>query len=109
MTPADLDSVLADKSKLYDHMLEVAKANGFESLTDAISRAVKAEARIRTLEGVLEPFAQIKGNYSHQPDSMKISVGFGQDERFTVTLGELRRAQSALRASRAPLDHDGEG
>lgn len=40
---------MADKAdaKLYRHMLSVAQANGFESLTDAITRAVKAEAESR--------------------------------------------------------------
>lgn len=39
-------ALLSGDAELFRHMLEVAKANGFGSLTEAIARAVKAESRL---------------------------------------------------------------
>lgn len=49
----------------------------------------------------LEPFAKVlKGNYSHQPDSLVLTVGFGPfDSRLKMKLGDFRRALTALGGS----------
>ena len=54
------------------------------------------------LAEALEPFASLlQGNYSHQPDDMKLVIGNGpHDLRLTITLGDLRRARSALAKTR---------
>src|SRR5690606_34642242 len=55
-----------------------------------------AEARIKELEQALEPFAQaLKGNYSHQSDSLLIVAGFNaHDLRFSFQLADFRRARA---------------
>ena len=39
-----------EKAELYDHMEEVAKANGFASLTDAITYAVQCRELVEVLK-----------------------------------------------------------
>lgn len=43
------DEGLRRKAKLYEHMKEVASCAGFDSLTEAITVAVHAQAALRTL------------------------------------------------------------
>jgi hypothetical protein len=38
------------KAELYDYMEDVAKANGFDSLTDAIAYAVKCRELVEALK-----------------------------------------------------------
>jgi hypothetical protein len=46
----------------------------------------------------LRPFAEaLKGNYSHQSDTLPISMGHGKDDlRWVLPLGDFRRARSTL-------------
>lgn len=51
LSQAELDSVVSD-ANLYNYMREVAEANGFESITDAITKAVAAERLVKALDEV---------------------------------------------------------
>lgn len=51
------DEPLGSDAELYRYMLSVAEANGFDSLTDAITRAVCAETR---LSGMVEAVKALK-------------------------------------------------
>ena len=56
------------------------------------------DARIAALEEALEPFAMIAGgNYSNQPDGLRIVAGANPyDLRFSFPLSILRRARTLI-------------
>jgi len=55
------------------------------------------DAEIERLREALKPFAEVlKGHWSHQSDDMVLSVGFGDDKRLELRLGDFRLARSAL-------------
>jgi hypothetical protein len=60
---------------------------------DEINRLRAREAR---LQEALRPFNCVKGNWTHQPDDLPLTVAFGTDVRFSLTLGDFRRASAAL-------------
>jgi hypothetical protein len=60
---------------------------------DEIKRLLAREAR---LQEALRPFNCVKGNWTHQPDDLPLTVAFGTDVRFSLTLGDFRRASAAL-------------
>jgi hypothetical protein len=57
-----------------------------------------AEAKLAKAVEALRPFADVlKGNYSHQPDTMPISMGFGEyDRRLALKLMDFRNARAML-------------
>ena len=61
-------------------------------------RAMNAETKLAKAMEVLRPFADVlKGNYSHQPDTMPISMGFGEyDRRLALKLMDFRNARTVL-------------
>lgn len=69
-------------------------------LADAATKLVEQLEEIKRLRAALEPFSKaLKGNWSHQPDEMKISAGWengGIDIRLHFTLGDFRRATAAM-------------
>jgi len=84
-----------------------ASADGCCKVMDARSGCICAEAadelsrltaENERLRAALEPFAAaLKGNWSHQPDSMVIVAGpFHTDMRMDFKLGDFRRARAAL-------------
>lgn len=60
------------------------------------------QARIDALVEALLPFAEaLQGNYSHQMDSLLISMGHGKDDlRWVLPLGDFRRARAAITAAK---------
>jgi hypothetical protein len=54
------DDQLTDskKAELYDHMEAVAKANGFDSLTDAITHAVKYRGLVVDVGDVMRRYRE---------------------------------------------------
>ena len=48
------------------------------------------------LREALRPFDCLKGNWTHQPDDLPLTVAFNSDVRFSLTLGDFRRARAAL-------------
>jgi len=38
---------MTDRAELYDRMVEVARANGFDGISDAIAKAKRAHAALR--------------------------------------------------------------
>lgn len=60
---------------------------------DEIERLRAREAR---LQEALRPFNCVKGNWTHQPDDLPLTVAFGTDVRLSLTLGDFRRASVAL-------------
>ena len=55
------------------------------------------DAEIERLREALKPFADVvKENGNEQSDDMPMSYGFGVDKRFDLTLGDFRKARSAL-------------
>jgi hypothetical protein len=71
---------------------------GYDDKRDPLLK--EAAAEIERLRAALEPFAgALEGNWSHQPDSLPIVAGYGaHDLRLRFTLGDFRRARTALTA-----------
>lgn len=81
--------------------ITVASRHGLISHNEALANAHLIAAAPEMVEA-LAPFADaLKGNWSHQPDDMEIVLGpHASDLRMKVTLGDLRRARSALSRAR---------
>ena len=77
------------------HSDYLASARKAEALKQEIAAK---EARIAALEEALEPFAMIAGgNYSNQPDGLRIVAGANPyDLRFSFPLSILRRARTLI-------------
>jgi hypothetical protein len=68
-----------------------------------IALAPDLAAEVLRLRDALRPFAEaLQGNYFHQPDNLKISMGSGKDDlRWVLPLGDFRRARTALQPREA--------
>jgi hypothetical protein len=64
----------------------------------AIFSLAETQAKLAKAVEALRPFADVlKGNYSHQPDTMPISMGFGEyDRRLALKLMDFRNARAVL-------------
>jgi hypothetical protein len=62
------------------------------------SRVAMFMAHLVKAVEALRPFADVlKGNYFHQPDTMPISMGFGEyDRRLALKLMDFRNARAVL-------------
>lgn len=88
-------------TKLVEELLMYASmSNHPDLLIDAADEITDLRTKNARLRAALEPFSKaLKGNWSHQPDEMKISAGWengGIDIRLHFTLGDFRRATAAM-------------
>jgi len=77
---------LVEKAQLHDHMLEVAKANGFDSLTNAITTTCKCDAlveknealtkRVGKLENHLREFVKLQDACKDMPHDEQVDLGY---------------------------------
>jgi hypothetical protein len=86
-TCADRIEELIERNK--ELTLQLLATSG--QAADALDKIAKAME-------VLRPFADVlKGNYFHQPDTMPISMGFGEyDRRLALKLMDFRNARTVL-------------
>jgi hypothetical protein len=86
-TSADRIEQLEEDNK--ELTLQLLAAHG--QAADALDKLAKAAEALR-------PFADVlKGNYFHQPDTLPISMGFGEyDRRLALKLMDFRNARAVL-------------
>lgn len=95
------------RAELYDHMKAVAEANGFKSLTEAITRATAAEARADRLAKALERAADDLrdiGTQKPQPTNSPDPEHENYLRRVLISLGQVgnARARAALQQETQP-------
>ncbi len=91
-------SLLYYTSRLEDDLVKLEAAA--ESLREHISKQqldiIALGQEVGRLREALRPFDCLKGNWTHQPDDLPLTVAFNSDVRFSLTLGDFRRARAAL-------------
>lgn len=84
--------------RLEDDLVKLEAAA--ESLREHIAQQqldiVTLGQEVGRLRETLRPFDCLKGNWTHQSDDLPLTVAFNSDVRFSLTLGDFRRARAAL-------------